>query len=178
MYGSSRTRCSLSRVHDASCHPFLYLAPWRYHMPDPRSRSQLFLPLWLFIGIGFLLMLSSLWSVPAREQLSYSDFKTMLRQGRIAQVQIGTHTLQGTVQPPAENKNAPPQSFVTVRVEDPDLLHALEAQGVQYRGQYDNPWLKTLLAWLIPLSVGLIIWTFVIRRMGLGQGVMQFGKSR
>jgi len=147
-------------------------------MPDQRSSPQFFLPLWLFIGIGILLMLSNLWSTPAREQLSYSDFKTMLRQGRVAQVQIGTHVLQGTLRPPAENKNVPPQSFISVRVEDPDLLHELEAQGVQYRGQYDSAWLKTLMAWLIPLGLGIIIWAFVMRRIGLGQGVMQFGKSR
>ena len=147
-------------------------------MPDQRSSPQFFLPLWLFMGIGILLMLSNLWSTPAREQLSYSDFKTMLRQGRVAQVQIGTHVLQGTLRPPAENKNAPPQSFISVRVEDPDLLHELEAQGVQYRGQYDSAWLKTLMAWLIPLGLGIIIWAFVMRRIGLGQGVMQFGKSR
>src|SRR5262249_49106334 len=156
----------------------MYSAPWRYHMPDQRSSSQFFLPLWLFIGIGVLLMLLNLWSTPAREQLSYSDFKTMLRQGRVAQVQIGTHALQGTLRPPAEDKNASPQSFISVRVEDPDLLHELEAQGVQYRGQYDNAGLNTLVAWLLPLSLGIIVWAFVMRRTGLGQGVMQFGKSR
>ena len=147
-------------------------------MPDQRSRSQFSLPLWLLIGVGLMLILPSLWGTPTREQLSYSDFKTMLRQGRIAQVQIAAHTLQGTLRPTADSKNAPPQHFITVRVEDPGLLHDLEAQGVQYRGQYDNPVLKTLLVWLIPLCLGVVIWAFLVRRMGLGQGVMQFGKSR
>jgi FtsH Extracellular len=62
-------------------------------MPDQRSRSQFSLPLWLLIGVGLMLILPSLWGTPTREQLSYSDFKTMLRQGRIAQVQIAAHTL-------------------------------------------------------------------------------------
>src|SRR5256714_12464244 len=147
-------------------------------MPDQRSRSQFSLPLWLLIGVGLMLILPSLWGTPTREQLSYSDFKTMLRQDRIAQVQIGAHTLQGILRPTADSKNAPPQHFITVRVEDPGLLHDLEAQGVQYRGQYDNPVLQTLLVWLIPLCLGVVIWAFLVRRMGLGQGVMQFGKSR
>ena len=38
--------------------------------------------------------------------------------------------------------------------------------------------LKTLLAWLIPLGIGIVIWVFLVRRMSFGQGVMQFGKSR
>ncbi len=147
-------------------------------MPDQPSRSQFSLPLWLLIGVGLMLVLSSVWGTSAREQVSYSDFKTMLRQGRIVQVQIGEHTLQGTLRPTPDTKNAQPRPFVTVRVEDPGLLHDLEAQGVQYRGQFENTVLKTLLAWLIPLGLGIVIWVFLIRRMSFGQGVMQFGKSR
>src|SRR5262249_27753706 len=86
-------------------------------MPDQRSRFQFSLPLWLLIGVGFMLVLPSLWGTPAREQLPYSEFKTMLRQGRIAQVQIDEHTLHGTLRPPSNTKKVPPQSFVTVRVE-------------------------------------------------------------
>ena len=147
-------------------------------MPDQHFRSQFSLPLWLLIGVGLMLVLPSVWGTSARQQLSYSDFKTTLRQGRMAQVQIGEHTLQGTLRPTTDTKNAQPRPFVTVRVEDPGLLHDLEAQGVQYRGQFENTVLKTLLAWLIPLSLGVVIWAFLVRRMGFGQGVMQFGKSR
>jgi cell division protease FtsH len=147
-------------------------------MPDQPSRPQFSLPLWLLIGVGLMLVLSSVWGTSAREQVSYSDFKTMLRQGRIVQVQIGEHTLQGTLRPTPDTKNAQPRPFVTVRVEDPGLLHDLEAQGVQYRGQFENTVLKTLLAWLIPLGIGIVIWVFLVRRMGFGRGVMQFGKSR
>src|SRR5438445_7529376 len=125
-----------------------------------------------------MLVLSSVWGTSAREQVSYSDFKTMLRQGRIVQVQIGEHTLQGTLRPTPDTKNAQPRPFVTVRVEDPGLLHDLEAQGVQYRGQFENTVLKTLLAWLIPLGIGIVIWVFLVRRMSFGRGVMQFGKAR
>ena len=129
-------------------------------MPDQRSRSQFSMPLWLLIGVGLMLILPTVWGTPAREQLSYSDFKTMLRQGRIAQVQIGAHTLQGTLQPttpPATDSKNAPSHFVTARVEDPGLLHDLEAQGVQYRGQYENAVLKTLLVWLMPLCLGAVI---------------------
>src|SRR5262245_47223966 len=147
-------------------------------MPDQRFRFQFTLPLWLLIGVGIMLVLPSLWGTSAREQLSYSDFKAMLRQGQIAQVQIGAHTLEGTVRPPSDTKRASPQHFVTIRVEDPTLLNELEAHGVQYSGQYENTVLKALLAWLLPLSLGIVIWVFLARRMSMGQGVMQFGKSR
>ena len=119
-------------------------------MPDQHFRSQFSLPLWLLIGVGLMLVLPSVWGTSARQQVSYSDFKTMLRQGRMAQVQIGEHTLQGTLRPTPDTKNAQPRPFVTVRVEDPGLLHDLEAQGVQYRGQYQNALVTTLLEWLIP----------------------------
>src|SRR5262245_2587182 len=147
-------------------------------MTDQHSRFQFSFPLWLLIGVGLMLVLPSVWGTQAREQLPYSDFKTMLRQGRIAQVQIDEHTLHGTLRPISDTKKVPLQSFVTVRVEDPGLLHDLEAQGVQYRGQYDNTVLKTLLAWLIPLSLAIVIWALLLRRMSFGQGVLRFGKSR
>jgi len=65
-----------------------------------------------------------------------------------------------------------------VRVEDPHLLRDLETRGVQYRGQTEQTVVTTLLTWLLPLSVGVILWVFLVRRIGFGQGVMQFGKSR
>jgi cell division protease FtsH len=67
---------------------------------------------------------------------------------------------------------------MTVRVEDPKLLQELEAHQVKYTGQYDNGVAKTLLSWLLPLGLLVLLWSVFIRRLGPGQGVMNFGKSR
>jgi len=149
-------------------------------MSDDRSRFQPSLPLWFLTMIGITLALLSVWVTPASEPLPYSDFKTLLRQGRMAQVQIGAHTIQGTLRSASgtTDASARPQRFITVRVEDPALLRDLEAGGVQYRGQYENALVTTLLGWLIPLGLGVVLWVFLSRHMGFGQGVMSLGKSR
>src|SRR5207253_7534602 len=87
------------------------------------------------------------------------------------------HTIRGTLRPNTGEKT-PPLRFMTVRVDDPELVQELEAHKVKYTGQYDNDVLKTLLSWIVPLVFLFILWGFLSRRLGPGQGVMNFGKSR
>jgi cell division protease FtsH len=156
------------------------------HTP-PGNTPQGAIILWyilIFIGLGLLLQhLAN----PPTEQLSYSTFKTLLRQGHIHEVQIGSRTIRGTRSVlPEEALKKPTDTaeagslvrFVTLRVEDPDLIRDLEAHQVPYRGQHDNGLLDTLLAWLLPVGFLFLFWTLLARRMGPGQGLMQFGKSR
>jgi cell division protease FtsH len=146
-------------------------------MPNQNSGAPPFFFLWpLIIGL-LLLALPGVWFTPEPQQVPYSAFKTLLRQGQIERVRIGAHTMHGTLRP-APDAKAQPQRFVTVRLADPDLLRDLEAHGVQYRGHYENAVVKTLLSWLVLLGLGSVLWVFFIRRMGLGQGIIQFGKSR
>ena len=132
---------------------------------------------YVLVAIGFLLVIQNVLFARPFEQLPYSDFKAALRQDRIEDVQISAHTIRGTLRPNTGEK-APPLRFMTVRVDDPDLVQELEAHNVKYTGQYDSDVLKTLLSWIVPLVFLFILWGFLSRRLGPGQGVMNFGKSR
>ena len=132
---------------------------------------------YVLVAIGFLLVIQNVLFARPFEQLPYSDFKAALRQDRIEDVQISLHTIRGTLRPNTGEK-APPLRFMTVRVDDPDLVQELEAHNVKYTGQYDSDVLKTLLSWIVPLVFLFILWGFLSRRLGPGQGVMNFGKSR
>src|SRR5919205_3697760 len=132
---------------------------------------------YVLVAIGFLLVIQNVLFARPFEQLPYSEFKTYLRQERIEDVQISTHTIRGTLRPSA-NEKAPPLRFMTVRVDDPDLVQELETHHVKYTGQYDSDVVKTLLSWVVPLVFLFILWGFLSRRLGPGQGVMNFGKSR
>ena len=132
---------------------------------------------YILVAIGFLLVIQNVLFARPFEQLPYSDFKTALRQDRIEDVQISTHTIRGTLRPNTGDK-APPLRFMTVRVDDPELVQELETHHVKYTGQYDSDVLKTLLSWIVPLVFLFILWGFLSRRLGPGQGVMNFGKSR
>ena len=132
---------------------------------------------YVLVAIGFLLVIQNVLFARPFEQLPYSDFKAALRQDRIEDVQISIHTIRGTLRPNTGEK-APPLRFMTVRVDDPELVQELEAHNVKYTGQYDSDVLKTLLSWIVPLVFLFILWSFLSRRLGPGQGVMNFGKSR
>jgi cell division protease FtsH len=136
--------------------------------------------LWYVLAaIGLMLLVQNVLFTKPFEQLPYSDFKTLVRQKQIEEIQIGAQTIRGTRRVPA-NAAEKPQSlrFMTVRVEDPSLIQDLETHGVKYVGQYESDLVKTLLSWLIPLGLMIILWGFLSRRLGPGQGVMNFGKSR
>jgi len=70
--------------------------------------------------------------------------------------------------------------FRTVRVEDPELLAALEASGVPYAGERSNLLGPLLFTWLLPLGVGLLVlaWLFRSGARGAGSQMMGFGKSK
>jgi cell division protease FtsH len=132
---------------------------------------------YVLVAIGFLLVIQNVLFARPFEQLPYSVFKAALRQDRVEDVQISAHTIRGTLRPNTGEKS-PPLRFMTVRVDDPELVQELEAHHVKYTGQYDSDVVKTLLSWVVPLVFLFILWGFLSRRLGPGQGVMNFGKSR
>lgn len=150
-----------------------------HQRPGFRPRSPF--PIWYFLAaIGLMLVLQNLLFAQPFEQIPYSEFRALLRQGHIREVHIGAQTIRGKLHTTQRDADTTFTSkrFVTVRVDDPDLIRDLGAQGVRYSGRYESDVLKTLLSWLIPLGLLLILWGFISRRMGAGQSVMNFGKSR
>jgi cell division protease FtsH len=133
----------------------------------------------LLYFLMFLVVMSvfRLFSTPPAEEIKYSRFKQLLAQKQVKDIVITTDQIRGTVKEGDKDK-----PFAVVRIEDPDLIKNLEASGVTYEGRITENWLKDfLLAWILPLVVLVVIWSFVFRRMGgggPGETIMSFGKSR
>ena len=73
------------------------------------------------------------------------------------------------------------QQFVVIRVNDPQLINALQAHGVNYRGKIESHWLSNFLSdWILPLIFFVILWRFLMARMGKGGGVgfLDVGKNK
>lgn len=141
----------------------------------------------IFLVVCLLLLVQTLPFKPTQHQLSYSAFKAALRQGAIREVHISKDLIRGTrlvtrqdERPDTTGDAGTPRTvrFTTVRVPDPDLARELEAHNVKYTGTYDGAIGKTVLAWLLPIILMLVVWSILARRMGPGQGLMNFGKSR
>jgi len=118
------------------------------------------------------------------QTLSYREFKKRLSAGDVVEVSLGSDEITGRLK--SADKKAPvggPQPagelFRTVRVEDPGLVHDLDAAGVDYKGVRESPLLQLLLAWVLPLGLLAVLWLTAFRRLGgPGQAALSFGKSR
>lgn len=105
----------------------------------------------------------------------YSEFYDDLREGRLAEVQVGDKSVRATLK-----KSLPDgrKQIVAVRV-DPNFAQELEAAKVRYSGAVEQGWISTLLSWIVPAAFFFFIWSYLARRVGQGLGsVMSVGQSR
>jgi cell division protease FtsH len=128
---------------------------------------------------------------PHPESMSYSEFKALLRAGKVSELGLYRDTIEGTFSPTGlesvlskekieeikrSGKSSP--SFVTTRVEDPGLVPELEAARVRFTGHVANTWIATLLSWILPAVIFVGLWMLVMKRMNPQSGLMSIGKSR
>ncbi|MCA1563013.1 MAG: ATP-dependent zinc metalloprotease FtsH [Acidobacteria bacterium] len=130
------------------------------------------LAFFLFLALGQAFF----FSMQAGETVPYSQFKTLLREGKVQDVTVSADRLHGTIKAAGAQKARP---FNAVRIEDPKLIEELEKGGVKYTGEVASRWVGELLGWIIPVVFLIAIWTFFFRRMGGAEGgVMSFARSR
>jgi len=148
---------------------------------------------WYFI-VAFLIMLAiqTFLLAPRVEMITYSQFKSLVKNGHVTDLAVGQTTIQGNIkaegmktvftdeqlsQMKYDGKSARP--FATVRVEDPGLTVELEQAGIPFRGELTSTWLPTILSWIVPVALFFLLWTYLMKRMGgAGAGLMQIGKSK
>jgi cell division protease FtsH len=133
----------------------------------------------------------------AREEvitISYSEFKMLLEEKLIDNLQISKDTIAGDLLEGAhvrilnlrkekdkeEIKHLKETKFFSViRMDDPDLVKELGEKGIRYTAIQETTWFKTLLTWGIPLLIFIAIWGYFFRKMGAaGEGLMAVGKSK
>lgn len=108
--------------------------------------------------------------------LDYSRFVSLLEEGRIARVTVTETRIEGEFRDPLDGK----LRFVTTRV-DPNFAERLAAHNVEITGASDVTWLTTLLSWVAPAAILVLIWAFVFRRFAERQGMsglVNVGKSK
>jgi len=131
---------------------------------------------WYILGFLMLMAIAQAYFLaPAGSAISYSEFKTAVRGGQIAEVTVGEQTIRGEY----KREVAGSKNFNTNRIEDPKLLEELDAAGIKYTGEFMSRWLPQLLGWMIPLLLLFALWGYLSRRMGGAEGgVMSFARSK
>src|ERR687891_389047 len=131
---------------------------------------------WYVLGFLLLMALAQVWFLPpAGRSISYSEFKTAVRGGQVAEVTVGEQAVRGSFRREVNGQ----LNFNAARIEDPKLLEELDAAGVKYTGEFVSRWLPELLSWVLPILILIAIWSFFFRRMsGAEGGVMSFARSK
>lgn len=157
---------------------------------EPRQQQ---FSLWYVLAAAVMMLaIQSYIGTSHVETLPYSDFKVLLKAGKLKNVALGEAAITGTLSTEGIDKLLPKQqvdemlregkgdhSFSTLRVNDPNLVQDLEAAKVRFVGEADSKWIGTLLSWIVPAALFFAIWNFMIRRMGgAAGGMMEIGKSK
>ena len=109
------------------------------------------------------------------ETISYGQFKQDLAEGNVSQLTVGPENITGTL---TGKEKKPGQRFITIRVDDPNLVKELDEHKVDYSGHYESKFLSSILSWVLPIGIMFLIWRFAMKKMGPGMGVMSFSKSK
>ena len=142
--------------------------------PRPGPASAM----WYVLGFLLLLALGNafFFSLQSGQTISYSDFKGLVREGRVQEVTVAEDRIRGQLKEAPEKGS---RGFSVVRIEDPKLIEDLEKNSVKFTGEVANRWMAEVLGWVIPLVFLVALWSFFFRRMGGAEGgVMSFARSR
>ncbi|MCP4404523.1 MAG: ATP-dependent metallopeptidase FtsH/Yme1/Tma family protein [bacterium] len=132
-----------------------------------RTHFTIWYVILVFLAIS---LLQQIFLAGTIQDVSYGDFKRQLAEGKLKYVNISPQLIRGMLQDGS--------SFSSIRVEDPDLVAQLDAEGVDYAGKYENRLIAALLSWVVPLVFFFFIWQWAFKRMGQGGAMMSFGKSK
>ena len=148
---------------------------------DPQKKKDGLPPkthfsIWYFL-IAMLLItyLQQYFLSPKLETIPYSQFKQFVAEGTVDKLTVGPENITGTLK--AKDKK-PTQQFITIRVDDPNLVKELDEHKVDYSGHYESKFLSSILSWILPIAIMLVIWRYAMKKMGPGMGVMSFSKSK
>ncbi len=148
------------------------------------------MPKWLpYVLIGMLMLLLLLPNLQApapttRVELPYSEFKQMVADGQVDEVTLrGEEAVIVFKQPmpigPMDEMSERAMTRIPA-IGDPDLLPALEAQGVKISSLPDQDgagrWFASFLPWLILLAVYFWFWNRMQRNIAGRFGGRDFGE--
>ena len=155
------------------------------------------IPFWgvLLAGLAVIGLLNLLLvSRSGNDAISFSEFRQLIEQGEITNVELGDAYFFGYSKDyksstlPEQNlfslfssrKQVSPYKTVAILTED--FLKFMDENNVNYRAtaRQNNFILELILNWVVPIGFFLIMWRLIFRRMGggLGDGIFSAGSNR
>ncbi|MCX7857602.1 MAG: ATP-dependent zinc metalloprotease FtsH [Deltaproteobacteria bacterium] len=141
----------------------------------PQKTKKNFTFLYFILAFLGILILNTYLFTGEVKNIPYSEFKSLISEGKISEVIINTETIQGTYLKEDGTKG----KFMTSRVDDSELVKDLMKHNIKFTGRHENKLVKAFFSWVLPFIIIILIWNFLFRRMGgAPTSVLSFGKSR
>jgi cell division protease FtsH len=134
------------------------------------------LVLWMIVILTVLFFLQTSKLSTRAKSVPYSEFKQLLKEGKIENIQISDRLIEGDYK-----DGAATVKFQTIPLSDPKLVDQLEEFGVKsFAGEPDKGWMTSILANVAWIGAFFFLWWFfVVRQMQSGgRQAMSFGKTR
>ena len=139
---------------------------------------------YIFIALLALLLIQEFVIAPlvaGEEEVPYSKFRQDLAQGLIAEVTVEPERIVYTLTEAESDTDTTGARRKVVPIEDRDLVRDLVEAGVEFQAHTPSKGLLgPLLGWVLPILPFVVIWWFLMKRMGKGGpgGMMSIGKSK
>ncbi|MCS6952001.1 MAG: ATP-dependent zinc metalloprotease FtsH [Bryobacterales bacterium] len=120
-------------------------------------------------------------ATPAPRRVSYSQFWSEVRAGRVTAVHVTEREFVGALKSdPSRRKRELIAATRLPGIDETALIKELEGRGVDLSGRIEvrSWWTELFLVWLLPLLVLGLIWGYGMRRMAQGAGPLSFGRNR
>ncbi len=148
--------------------------------------------IWYFVLAMIILMAFQTYFLSDQVgQIPYNEFKKLLQSNKLSDIVIYEDLISGKVQVSEIEGLVSPEtikqlgkgkenrSFITARLQDPDLVKDLESAGIKFTGKLEDKLVKFFTNWILPIGFFVVVWGFLMRRMGgASGGLLSIGKSK
>lgn len=159
------------------------------------EKKAKFTLIYFLMAFAIIILLENYFLSRELTTISYSEFKTLLKESLINDLMVTTTAIEGKFVKGAQDRLITIRKmqdetikkrlreiyvFAVIRMEDPDLVKELTDKGISYTAKQEITWFKTLLSWIVPMLIFIAIWGYLLKRMGAagGGGFMAVGKSK
>ncbi len=131
----------------------------------------------VYIVLGILMFyMYQYYFTTQKTTISYSQFKKLISQNRIKKCKLSDKYIKGVY----IDKNNKKKEFITISVNDPNLVKDLEKHNISFSGTITNTWLTNLIfGWILPFGFLFFLWWMMTKKMrGASGSLFGLGKSK
>ncbi|MDR2509151.1 MAG: ATP-dependent zinc metalloprotease FtsH [Spirochaetaceae bacterium] len=177
---------------------FNFGGPGGPKLPDPKKwNGWKFSLTYIVILVVGMAIFNYAFANKVNNLIDYSVFKSKIAAGEIQKVELSETYFTGFVEkhttsniqrrtPKLFGMPIPPEAtettvYRTVPIHDPDLIKLMDEKKVDYYAvsREGSALLNFILSWVLPIAFFIIIWRFLIKRMGnFGGNVLSIGQNK